>query len=59
MTALEIIQIIALANALTPEVIQLVNNIVTAFNNTAGTTEEKMKMLTDLADKLQPIQPKP
>jgi hypothetical protein len=56
MEASEIVALIQLAAVLEPQVVTLVNNMVTAFNSSNMTAPDRMKMINDLSSQLKPME---
>jgi len=59
MSAASILAIVQLVSTLAPPAIELINNMVVAFNSNKLTDEERLKLLTDLQAALKPMELKP
>lgn len=55
MTPAEILAIMQLVAVLEPQAINLINHVVTSFQNSGMSPEERQKTLNDLAAALQPM----
>jgi cation transport regulator ChaC len=56
MTTAAILAIIQLASALAPSAIELVNNLITAFDKSGMTDADIIKLLEDLKAELKPME---